>query len=157
MYGGCVGKLGVMAPMGLNFQPGYAYSAPLNIGQAWQQRVIEPRWPISSTGLGVFTGGSYLPPESTKVATSEVQDKSWEEMFQGLVQGVDKIFVEQGIELPGWMQQIYDRLPRPEEEKDMPEVTVQPPVQEPSFFEKHGKLLLWGGGAVLVFYLLRKG
>lgn len=160
-------NLGVIAPMGLNFQQGFSYSAPLNIGQrqAWQDRVIEPRWPISSTGLpfeklnpglGVFTGGSYLPEES-KVTTGGITE-GLNESFESLMQGIDKILEEQNIELPDWMQQIYDGLPghAQPENTEMPEVSVTP-AAPPSFMDKYGKLLLWGGGAVAVLYMLKKG
>lgn len=149
MYNG----LGIQAPMGLIVAPSYSEYVSPQIGKyhfadAWRSRVIKPQFPVSSTGLGLWTGGNYLPPED--VETHQITSKSGfptetGAALQQMYEGIREIIDEEGLPMPEWMEQFYNQLPTfSPEESEMPEVVVVE-QEEPSFLEKHGKLVLFGG------------
>lgn len=164
MYGGvgCVGNLGIRAPMGLVVEPGFSYYPPITIGSLYQramrERYIDPRYPISSTGLGVFTGGTYLPP----VNPPPIKELGVETTYQEAYTEIIKSLKAANLPIPEWLQPYMKYLPGWEtspEHSEMAEVSKpvlpQPIVTKP-VENKSVKYLLLGGAAIVAFMALRK-
>lgn len=162
--------------MGLVVEPGFSYYPPITIGdlykRAMRDRYIEPRFPISSTGLGLVTwmpvpgaDQGTLPREWFETDSSEIQaalveaggiDTNAREAYTEIIQSLK----DQNLPIPDWLQPYMKYLPGWE---DSPEHSEEAEVSSPAISEeivtkpenKSVKYLLLGGAALVAFMALR--
>lgn len=152
MYNTChahLSSLGIIAPVGLTVKPRFSkYVHPgINLGNiptdAWRSRIVPPRNLFSSIGIAVAPDMMYAG------GTPGFYDQAM---------GFELGDIPEKI--PGWFEMLKKAFyPGQDVETVEPENSNTPEVVamiQPGFMDKYGKLVLWGGVAAGVYFLMRK-